>query len=123
MPKNRRSSALSSLDPTNKVIAVRLPSDLLAAVNQACQEQGITQSEFLRGLVSQWVYGKTQLSGPDEGYAQARSMASQLAHVIVRQTMHQALKEAIASLPETHDAAHAMLQGYYNERSERGKRS
>jgi len=97
---------------TSKSIAVRLPLDLVAAIDAACQEHGITPSEFIRGVVSQWVYGTTQLSGPDEGYAQARSMATQIAHVMMRK-VHDALGEAIRELPADHAGAVEMLQGFH----------
>jgi hypothetical protein len=104
--------ALSSRDPTSKPIAVRLPADLVAAIEHACREHNITASELLRGLVSQWVYGKTALSGPEEGYTEARSMATRLAHA--------ALKEALEKLPLDHGRATEMLNGYYErEREER----
>lgn len=111
MANNRPRASLSSRDPTNKPIAVRLPSDLLAAIEAACEEHGITQSEFIRGLISEWAYGKTQLSGPDEGYSQARSMAAQLAHLAVTQ--------AINNLPASHEEALGMLQGAYGNRKKR----
>lgn len=107
MARLQPGGSLSSRDPSSKAVAVRLPADLAAAVEHACNENNITASELIRGLVSQWVYGKSQLAGPDEGYAQARSMATRLAHV--------ALKQAIASLPESYDGAQQMLQGYYKE--------
>lgn len=109
MSTNR--SGLSSLSPTSRTVAVRLPEDLAAAVEHACTQQDITPSELLRGLVSQWAYGTSQLSGPDEGYAQARSMATQLAHA--------ALKQALKELPENHDGAKEMLQGYFREEAAR----
>lgn len=96
-------SGLSSLDPSSKTVAVRLPADLASAVKLACAQHGMTPSEFLRSLVSEWAYGKTQLTGPDEGYTEARSMATQLAHA--------ALKDALAGLPGDHQAARTMLQG------------
>jgi predicted DNA binding CopG/RHH family protein len=114
MSKAARTSSLSSLDPSSRVIAVRLPSDLLAAVDTECAAKGITSSEFLRGLVSTWVYGDTQLRGPDEGYAQARSMASQIAHG--------AVQKALDNLPGDHDEARSMLEGYRTDRSNRKKR-
>ena len=114
MPRFRQGGALSSRDPTTRSIAVRLPADLVSAIDVACAEQGVTPSEFLRGLVSSWVYGKTQLAGPDEGYAQARSMAAQLAMA--------AVKQALAELPEDHDGARSMLEGYYNEAAKRRRR-
>jgi metal-responsive CopG/Arc/MetJ family transcriptional regulator len=109
MPRFKSGGPLSSRDPSTKPIAVRLPADLVAAIDATCIEQGITQSELLRGLVSQWVYGKTQLAGPDEGYAEARSMASRLAHA--------ALKQALTSLPDSHEGARTMLQGFYAEQA------
>jgi hypothetical protein len=84
---------------------VRLPADLVAAVEHACREHKISPSELLRSLVSQWVYGSTTLQGPEAGYAEARSMATRLAHV--------ALKEAIKRLPLDHHRANEMLQGFY----------
>jgi len=114
MVRFRQGGALSSRDLTTRVIAVRLPPDLVSAIDATCAEQGITPSEFLRGIVSSWVYGKSQLAGPDEGYTQARSMAAQLAMV--------AVKRALAELPEDHDGARSMLEGYYNEAAERRKR-
>jgi hypothetical protein len=83
-----------------------LPADLVAAIDAACDEANITHSEFLRALVEQWAYGKSQLSGPDAGYAQARSIAAQLAHAAVRQ--------ALDNLPSTNEEARSMLEGYYN---------
>lgn len=106
MPSSSRGT-LSSRDPSTKSIAVRLPPDLVSAVDAACTEQGITASEFMRALVSEWAYGRSQLSGPDEGYAQARSMASQLAHA--------AIKKALGELPDTHEQAIEMLRGYFGE--------
>jgi hypothetical protein len=85
---------------------VRLPADLVAAVEHACREHNISPSELLRSLVSQWVYGDGALKGPEAGYAEARSMATRLAHV--------ALKEAIKRLPLDHDRANSMLQGFYS---------
>ena len=115
MPKFRSGGSLSSRDPSVQSVAVKLPADLIAAIDAACVEQGITKSEFLRGLVSQWVYGKSQLSGPDEGYAQARAMASQLAHA--------ALSRALDGLPDSHETATAMLQGYLTEQANRRRKS
>ncbi len=109
MPRFKPGGQLSSRDPSTKAIAVRLPPDLLAAIDHACAEQNITHSELLRGLVSQWAYGQSQLAGPDEGYAQARSIASRLAHA--------ALKRALESMPESYEEGRQMLQGYYNEQA------
>lgn len=106
MPPSSRAS-LSSRDPTTRSIAVRLPADLAAAVDLACEQNGITASELLRDLVSRWAYGEGQLAGPDHGYTQARSMASQLAHA--------ALKQALAALPDSHEGAAEMLQGYHGQ--------
>lgn len=105
---------LSSRDPSTKSIAVRLPADLAAAIEAACKQHGISASEFLRGLVSQWVYGQSQLAGPDEGYTSARAMASQLAHA--------ALRKALAELPDSHEAARTMLAGYQEEQTERRRK-
>lgn len=105
------SKGLSSKDPTTRSIAVRLPQDLAAAIDAACAEQNITHSEFLRALVSSWVYGQSNLSGPDAGYQQARSMASQLAHA--------AVSKALETLPESHEGAQTMLQGYYQGLADR----
>jgi len=68
---------------------------------------GITASELLRDLVRRWAYGESELSGPDHGYAQARSMAAQLAHA--------ALKRALGELPPSHGEAAEMLRGYFGE--------
>ena len=111
MPPNRNAQTLSSRDPSNKSIAVRLPPDLVAAVDAACAEQGITQSELLRTLVASWAYGESKLSGPDAGYLQGRAMAAQLAHA--------ALRKALESLPSSPDEAHEMLQGYLGEQADR----
>lgn len=111
MARFRQGGPLSSRDLTTRSIAVRLPPDLVSAIDAACAEQDITASEFLRGLVSQWAYGKSQLAGPDEGYTQARSMAAQLAHA--------ALKRALGELPSDHDGARSMLEGYYIDQAER----
>ncbi len=103
MPPN--TGALSSRDPSTKSIAVRLPAHLVSAVEAACAEQGITASELLRALIEQWAYGSNPLAGPDAGYERARSMASQLAHA--------ALASALKSIPDDHDDAKTMLEGYY----------
>lgn len=113
MSKAARTSSLSSLDPSSRVIAVRLPSDLLAAVDAECIAKDITPSEFLRGLVSTWVYGDTQLKGPDEGYAQARAMASQIAHV--------AVQRALETMPSDFNGARTLLEGHREDRK-RNKR-
>lgn len=111
---HREQAALSSRDQTTKSIAVRLPSDLASAVAVACEQQGITASELLRALVAQWAYGQSQLAGPDAGYEQARSMASQLAHA--------ALRQALTKLPTSYNEARSMLEGYYAEQANRRKR-
>ncbi len=115
MSKFKSGGSLSSRDPSTQTVAVKLPADLLAALESTCEQQGLTKSEILRGLVSQWVYGKSQLSGVDEGYAQARSMATQLAHV--------ALSRALTALPDSHGAAATMLQGHFEEQAERRRKS
>lgn len=109
MPTNNgaQSPSLSSRDPSTKSIATRLPAHLVAAVDAACEEQGITASELLRALIEQWAYGTTPLAGPDAGYARARSMAAQLAH--------SALRKALGELPTTHEEATTQLAGYYDE--------
>lgn len=104
MPPSSR-SPLSSRDPSTRSIAVRLPPELASAVDAACAEMGVTPSELLRGLIQQWAYGSSTLAGPDAGYAQARSMASQLAHA--------ALKEALSNIPQSHSEATEMLRGYF----------
>jgi hypothetical protein len=109
MPK--APASLSSRDPSTRSIAVRLPSDLSAAIDAYCAEHNTTASELLRGLVSAWVYGESALSGPDAGYTQAKSMASQIAHA--------ALRDALASVPDTHEGAQAMLKGYYESQADR----
>ena len=101
-------SPLSSRDPSSRPIAVRLPADLVAAVDHACAEHDISPSELIRGIVSQWAYGKTQLAGPDEGYAQARDMAVQIAHAAVQQ--------ALEALPDSHSGAKQMLEGFRERR-------
>mgnify|MGYP001599690075 FL=1 len=103
MPKNTGAASLSSNDPTTRVIAVRLPADLLAAVDAECSAKDITASEFLRGLVSTWVYGSTSLAGPDEGYAQARALAGRIAHA--------AVQNALEQIPSDLNGARAMLEG------------
>jgi hypothetical protein len=103
-----RGLGLSSRTGGSKPIAVRLPNDLAAAVEQGCAEQGVTPSELIRGLVAQWAYGTNALAGPDAGYTEARSMATRLAYA--------ALAQALESLPEEHSAARAMLEGHYNRK-------
>lgn len=98
-------SPLSSYNPTSKLVSTRLPADLAAAVEHACREHNISPSELLRNLVSEWVYGKGTLSGPEAGYAEARSMGTRLAFV--------ALKEALKLVPLDHERGVAMLQGHY----------
>lgn len=107
--------ALSSRLSTAHTISVRLAPDLAAAVDAACEKQGTTHSEFLRDLISRWVYGESQLSGPDEGYSQARSMATQLAFV--------ALKKALSELPDSHQAARSMLDGYHDKEAHRRRKT
>jgi hypothetical protein len=106
---------LSSADSSTEMLSTRVPGELAAAVRTLCEEQGISPAELLRSIVESHVYGKTGgLSGPDDGYRTARSMASQIAHAL--------LGDAIAKLPETHDEMVAMLQTYYKDLAAKRKR-
>lgn len=111
MARFQQGGQFSSRDPSCKAISVRLSGDLCAALEDACAQQGITQSEFLRELIHSWCYGKSQLQGPSDGYRQARSMATQLALA--------ALKNAIAELPDTPEGAAQMLEDTYVQRGNR----
>ncbi len=94
----------SSRDPSAKTLAVRLSGDLCSAVEDACAQQGITTSEFLRELIQNWCYGKSALQAPSDGYRQARAMATQLANIAVSQ--------ALQSLPDTVEGAAQMLSDF-----------
>jgi hypothetical protein len=101
-------------DTGSRPIAVRLPNDLVALVESACAQNGLTISELIRALVTQWASGEVSLSGPSEGYTQARSMASQLAM--------RALQQALRELPETHEEAVTTLQGLQEDFAEQRKK-
>lgn len=82
-------------------LAVRLPDDLDALVRSRAESEGLTTSELLRSIVSQWAYGTMPSVG--EGYVAARNVAIQAAHV--------ALSNAFAdSMPETYEEAIRLLQ-------------
>jgi hypothetical protein len=82
-------------------IAVRLPDDLDALVRSRAESEGLTTSELLRSIVSQWAYGAAPSVG--EGYLAARQVAIQAAHV--------ALSHAFAEeMPQTYEEALTLLQ-------------
>lgn len=118
MPRPNR-LGLSSRDSSSKTIGVRLPHHLDQMVRTACENQRTTPSEFLRALVEHWALPNQDapggLSGPDLGYAVARSKATQIAHKV--------LQDAIAALPSDAEELDAMLQEHHAERAEARRKS
>ncbi len=76
-------------------VCVRLPDDLDVALRQRAEAEGLSVSELLISMLSHWVYGSTP--SVDEGYKQARSLATKLAH--------EAVSRAIDDLPSTYEEA------------------
>jgi hypothetical protein len=70
-------------------IAFRLPADLDEAVRERALAEGLSMSEMLRSIVSQWAYGSTPSA--DAGYFQARGVAVAAAHEVLRKVFDQFL--------------------------------
>jgi hypothetical protein len=79
-------------------ICVRLPEDLDVAIRTRGAAEGLSPSEMLRSIITQWAYGSTP--SVDEGYRQARSIAVRLAH--------EAIARAFDQLPEGYEEALAL---------------
>lgn len=84
---------------TASPICVRLPEDLDAAIRARCEAEGLTPSELMRSLASQYVYNDTP--SVDAGYMQARTLAAKMAHA--------AVSAAIENLPQTFEEANHLI--------------
>ncbi len=94
-------------------MAVRLPDDLEALIRTRAESEGLTTSELLRSIVSQWAYGTMPSVG--EGYNAAKAVAIKAAHV--------ALSHAFAeAMPETYEEAIQLMQEGLSHASARRRR-
>lgn len=80
-------------------ICARLPHDLDAAVRMRATSEGLSPSEMLRAIVSQFIYA--EVPATSEGYLQARALAARLAH--------EALARTLAQMPDNYDEALALF--------------
>lgn len=84
-----------------KLINLRIPVDWYEQILAVCDANGITLSEFVRGVIKPALDGlppgSFHLGGLDEGYRQGRALASKIAHGL--------LENALASLPDTYEEA------------------
>ncbi len=72
-------------------ICAKLPEDLLYAVTDRAEAEGISISELIRAVLSNFIYG-TQ-PAVSEGYDQAKRLATQIAY--------KALADSLAYMPST----------------------
>lgn len=72
-------------------ICAKLPEDLLYAVTDRAEAEGISISELLRAVLTQFIYGTTPAVG--EGYEQAKRLATQIAY--------KALADSLEYMPES----------------------
>jgi len=77
------------------VICAKFPDELLALAEDRALAEGITISELLRAVMTQFLLGN--VPAVTEGYQQAKSTALFLAHTM--------LQQALAMLPETVEEA------------------
>lgn len=89
----KRKHAPKAFDMKAKPFACRLPVELHAGIEGRAIAEGISPSELVRNVLFNWLYG--QEPSANEGYYQARGIASQIAHF--------ALEEAIESLPSSYE--------------------
>lgn len=80
------------------VIGFRVSPEIRAAVDQYCQAHGITITDLYKSLTEALLAGQIS-PGSIEGYRAGRSMAIQLAGILIAQ--------ASAALPETLEEAQA----------------
>lgn len=76
---------------SNNTICAKLPEDLLYAVTDRAEAEGISISELIRAVLTQFIYGTTPAVG--EGYDQAKRLATQIAY--------KALADSLEYLPAT----------------------
>jgi predicted DNA-binding protein len=84
-----------------RLINIRIPDEWYAQIKQFSDENNITLSEYIRGLIAANLEGMPSgmlsLGGFQEGYQQARALASKLAHGM--------LGEAQRLLPDSYEEA------------------
>ena len=88
---------------------VRIPADLDEQFRMQCDAVGMNASEAIRLLITQWIGG--QAPTVEEGYAEARSIAAQLAHAVVTralQELPETAEEAVRYIHEMNAAAQAI---------------
>lgn len=94
----------------NQVIAVRLPPDLLAMLDATIARTNTSASEIMREALHRLLYadGSSQVSGLDDGYAQARRDATRIAFA--------AMTAGLAAIPEDRDDAMAWVEQHEKKR-------
>lgn len=73
------------------IVSAKLSEDLYQAVSERAEAEGVSMSELLRVVLSQFIYGT--LPAVDDGYIEAKKLAYRLAT--------RALRDGFASLPES----------------------
>lgn len=81
-------------------ICAKLPEDLVFAVNDRATAEGMSVSELVRHALTAFLFG--QISGPEEGYRQARMVAWTL--------MQRAMKIGMDNVPDTYQGYLEMLE-------------
>jgi hypothetical protein len=77
------------------IISAKLPEDLYMAAAERAESEGISLSELVRVVMTQFIYGT--MPSFTEGYEEAKKLAYRLAS--------RALRDGFASLPETPEEA------------------
>lgn len=90
------------------VICARLDVELSQLVDQACINEGITRTELVRNVLTQWAYGT--IPSADEGYRQALRMAPQLTLLLMTRVIEQ-MPPTLEEAQQLLLAAHRGLPG------------
>jgi hypothetical protein len=84
-------------------ICARLAPELVDAIDAAAAVQNVTRAEMIKAVLEGYFFGTDQtLVGADAGYVQARRMATQIAHAMLRR--------AAREMPDDVDSAMMMVR-------------
>lgn len=84
-------------------IGFKLTPEMRAGIITRAEADGVSASEWIRGVIEQALVG--EVPSVDEGYRQARRLATQMATEIIRR----ATRSAVEAIPETVDEFQAAI--------------
>lgn len=70
------------------ILNVRVPEEQIDVIKQVCEANGISVSEYIRGLIEANLNNMppgTLMLDVNAGYRQARALASRIAHAMINQ--------------------------------------